>query len=354
MSDTDGLIKTGKRIKAVRKIVTNTIWIAIVVVVLAAIGRYVATKHTDKLGRIAPHEKPVIMPIPWDGIDKAVAKAMIETRRSTEIFASEKLDEWIAELMNRVDPEFLDWYFSYWTQQLLGLEGLWQYGANYFFENQPTAAEKLTEEIQEEFSKRVLRPQIAELQLERIVRETADHYVVQLRNNLGTVPKKYKIPHADWDRYMEGIALTTYGTDGNREVPVTLKAVVASGAGGTVLLAAKMQALIGKLSGTVMAKSAGKAASKMAAKTGGKVAAKAGGKFLGTIVGVGVLAWDVWDHNRTVKENRPLLRQAMADYFAELKDILVNDHEAGIMITFHDLEKQVFSDMQASQSPASQ
>ena len=349
MSDDDGLTKTAKRIEAVRKILTNTIWITIVVVVLAAVGRYLVLRDTDKVAQIRPQEKPIVQFIPWDGVDKAVAMAMIETRKSTEAFASRKLDKWIAELMNRVDPDFLDWYFSYWTQQLLGLEGLWQYGANYFFENQPTAAAKLTEEIQEEFSKRVLRPQIAELELERIVRETADYYVAQLQKNLGTVPKKYKIPHADWDRYIEGIALTTYGTDGNRQVPVTLKAVVASGAGGAVLLAAKMKMLIGKVSGKVMAKSAGKAASKMAAKTGGKVAAKAGGKFLGTIVGVGVLVWDVWDHNKTVKENRPILRQAMADYFGELKDILLNDHAAGIMTTFHDLEKQVFSDFQTPQ-----
>jgi hypothetical protein len=354
MSNDDGLTKTARRIEALRKILTNIIWIAIVVVVLAAIGRYLVMKDVRQIPESGPQEKPVIEAIPWHEVDQAIATAIADTRQSTEMFASNQIDEWLAELMERVDNDFLEWYFSYWTQQVLGLKGLGQYGVHYFFENQPTVAEKLTEDIQEEFSKRVLRPQIAELKLERIVRDTADHYIVQLRSNLDSVPKKYKIPHAEWDRYLEGIALTTYGTDGNREVPVTLKALVASGAGGTVLLVSKMKVLVSKISSKVLAKSAGKAASKMAAKTGGKVAAKAGGKFLGIIVGVSVLAWDVWDHNKTKNENRPILRQALADYFLELKDILLNDPEVGIMTTFNDLERQVYMTLRTPQDRSAQ
>lgn len=345
----DGLTKAAKRVESVRKLLTNTIWIIIVVVVLATIGRYFIASgafNSEKTER--PSEKPIVQTIPWNEVDKTVADAIKKTRKSTETFAAQQLDVWIASLMQRVDDNFLNWYFSYWTQQVLGLEGLWQYGVNYFFKNQPTASEKLTEEIQAEFSKRVLRPKVAELELERIVRETTNHYIAQLRSNLAAVPTKYKIPHADWNRYIEGIAITTAGTDGNRETPVTLKALAATGAGGAVLLAGKINLLLGKLTGKVMAKSAGKAASKMAAKTGGKVAAKAGGKFLGAIVGVGVLVWDVWDHNRTKTENRPILRQAMADYFDELKDILLNDPEAGMITTFNDLEQQIFSAIQST------
>ncbi|MEJ2691076.1 MAG: hypothetical protein P8130_14270 [Deltaproteobacteria bacterium] len=226
---------------------------------------------------------------------------------------------------------------------------LWQYGVNHFLKSQPTAAEKLTEEIQEEFSKRVLRPQIAELEFERIVRNTANYYIGQLRSNLDSVPTRYKIPQVDWERYMEGIAITTKGTDGNRETPLTLKALTATTAGGAVFIAGQMNVLIGKLTGKVMAKYAGKAASKVAAKTGGNVAAKVGGKFLGVIVGVGVLVWDIWDHIKTSKENRPILRQAIGDYFKELKDILMNDPESGIMITFDDFEKQILSSLRQNQ-----
>lgn len=325
------------------------IWLIIVVVVLAGIGRYFGLKNAEETASIQVREKPIVQSLSWTEVDQAIVTAITEARKTTEVFASQKIDKWINNLMTRVDTDFLEWYFSYWTQQILGLEGLWQYGVNSFFENQPTAAEKLTEEIQEEFSKRVLRPQIAELVLERIVRDTAELYVAELRKHLDVVPTKYKIPHADWDRYMEGIALTTYGADGNRETDITLKALTLTTAGGTVLLVGKMKFLIGKLSSKIMVKSAGKAAAKIATKTGAKVAAKGGGKFLGPIVGIGVLAWDAWDHNNTKKENRPILRQSIADYFLELKDILLNDSEAGIMVIFNDLERQVFTALKASE-----
>ncbi|MGB3212796.1 MAG: hypothetical protein WBB19_19000 [Desulforhopalus sp.] len=324
------------------------IWLIIFVVILAGIGRYLGSKGTDNTASLKAPDKPIVQPLPWREVDLAVAKALSQARQMTAIFASHEIDKWVNDLMARVDNDYLEWYFSYWTQQILGLEGLWQYGVNSFFENQPTAAEKLTQEIQEEFSKRVLRPQIAELVLERIARETAEYYVTELRKNLDVVPARYKIPHAEWDRYLEGIALTTYGADGNRGTGITLKALTLTTAGGTVLLVGKMKFLIGKLSSKVMAKSAGKAAVTIATKTGAKVAAKGGGKFLGPIIGVGVLVWDVWDHNNTKKENRPLLRQSLVDYFAELKDILLNDTEAGIMVIFNDLEKQVFSALKAS------
>jgi hypothetical protein len=311
--------------------------------VLAAIGRYLIAKDDRSNPEVRSGEKYITEVLPWHEVDKDIAKAITETRKNTEIYASKQIKEWTDELMVRVDNDFLDWYFSYWTQQKIGFKGLYQYGVHYYFEKEPTAAEKLTEEIQNEFSKRVLRPQIAELELQRIIRDTANYYVSQLRNNIASIPKKYKIARTDWDDHIERLTFTVKDVDGNREVPVTLKVLTASGVGGTVLLAGKMKLLVGKLSSKVIAKSAGKAASKIAVKSGTKVVAKAGGKLLGTIVGVGVLIWDAWDHSNMVDENRPFLRQSMQDYFVELKEILLNDPEAGLMTTFNDLEKQVFS-----------
>jgi hypothetical protein len=333
------------------KVLKNSIWIVIGIIVVAAVGRYLSIRDAQLPEAGPPSEKPIARTIVWNEVDQAVVAAIGAARASTEKFADREIEEWFGELMVRVDTDFLDWYFSYWTQQLLGLEGLWQYGVNSFFAKEPTAAEKLTEEIQEEFANRVLRPQIAELVLQRIVRESAAHYVEELRSNLAVLPDTYKIPRADWDRYLEGIALTTSGTDGNRETNITLKALTLTTAGGTILLVGKMNMLVGKLSGKLMAKSAGKAAGAIAAKTGAKVAAKGGGKFLGPIVGIGVIIWDVWDHNATKSENRPILRRSIADYFAELKDILLHDTENGIMVTFNDLERQVAAALQGSAMP---
>lgn len=344
------LSKTAKNLESVRKILTSLIWIAIVVVVLAALGRFfLASGGAPKSDE--PKKVKAVQPVvDWAAVDSSIASAMSDSRLSTEDYVTKRMNVWRAGLMEKVDNDFLEWYFGYWTQQVIGLKSLWQAGLHRWIEGQPSAAEKLTEEIQEEFAKRVLRPQIAELALENIARDTANHYAVELRKNIAQVPEKYKIPTAQWDQYLEGIAITATDVEGNRETPVTLKAMTASGAGGAVLLAGKMKLLVGKVSAKMLAKSAGKAASKMAAKTGAKVAAKAGGKFLGPIVGVGVLAWDAWDHNATKAENWPILRESLSDYLLEMQSILISDPETGMMATINDLESQVLDGIQSSSS----
>ena len=134
MSEEDGLIKTAHRVEAIWKILTKVIWIAVIAVILSAIGRYLWMTEPSQISEKVIREKPIIPSIPWHEVNRAIATAIINTRNSTEDFASQQIDEWINELMERVDSDFLNWYFSYWTQQVLGLKGLGQYGIHYFFE----------------------------------------------------------------------------------------------------------------------------------------------------------------------------------------------------------------------------
>ncbi len=339
-----GLQRAADDLESIRKILTNGIWIAIIIIVLAALGWYLAQsrlgENVVKIEEAAEKVTKVVAPeIQWDEVDQEIISALMASRQSARIYAEAEIDLWMAGLMERVDTSFLDWYFGYWTQQSLGLQGLWQYGVHYVIKEQPTASEKLTEEIQEEFSQRVLRPQIAQRVLERIVNETARRYIDTLQQQLDRIPQTYTINKVEWESHLEDIAITARGTEGNRQTPLTLKTLTVTGAGGVLVLAGQMKVLLGKITGKVLAKSSGKAASVMAAKTGGKVAAKFGGKFFGTIVGFGVLAWDIWDHNVTKKENWPLLRQSLQDYFLELKMILLDDSEFGVMAIFLEFEQ---------------
>ncbi|MEJ2691077.1 MAG: hypothetical protein P8130_14275 [Deltaproteobacteria bacterium] len=105
----DGLTKTAKRVEAIRKILTNSIWILILVIVLATIGRHiVANKFAYKPGpERRPTVKPIEQAIAWDEVDKAVAIAIAEARKNSEAFASRQIDLWIADMMDRVDSDFL-------------------------------------------------------------------------------------------------------------------------------------------------------------------------------------------------------------------------------------------------------
>jgi hypothetical protein len=91
----------------------------------------------------------------------------------------------------------------------------------------------------------------------------------------------------------------------------------------------------------VTAKLASKAAASIAAKTGAKVIAKVGGEFLGPIVAIGIIIWDVWDHTKTKETGLPVLRQNILDYFNELKIAILSDSEHGILTIIHQLEAQI-------------
>lgn len=334
------------KLDVVRKFLVSLIWIAVIAVILATVGKYLSFKGADT--RIAakasePKYVPVADPIPYDNVDKDIVAALHAARQDAEAFATREIDAWNGQLMQRVDNDFLDWYFGYWNQTKIGLKGLYHEAAHWVFDDHPTASEEITEEIQSEFANRVLRPQIAQLELERIARETMNHYVTSLQQKLQAIPDKYKIPQADWERYLNDIAVLSAGVEGSREVPLSLKTLYASGAGGAVLLASKLNVLIGKIGGKVMAKSAGSAAAQVASKTGAKVAAKAGGKLLGPIIGIGILLWDAWDHNKTKEENMPIMRQNFTDYFVQLKDSLLHDPQAGIMTTISEMEGNMVS-----------
>lgn len=340
------LQKTAEYLESTRRILTNGIWIAIIVILLAGIGWFLlGTQTGSKIGQGLTESRRAVKParpaIDWQQVDEALAVSMQAAHQDAREFANTELDKWIESMMERVDDSFLDWYFSYWTQQVLGLKGLYQYGVHYVFETQPTASEKLTEEIQEEFSVRVLRPQIAQRVLERIIQQTADRYVTSLQGRLGDIPATYGLTQVEWQDYLKDIAITAEQTDGSRQTPLTLKALTVTGVGGTALLAGHLKVMVSKMGTKVMTKSTGKVASKMAAKTGGKVVAKVGGKFFGTIAGFGVLVWDLWDHTTTKQHNRPLLRESLKDYFQELKTILLDDPDFGIMTVFYKLEQKV-------------
>jgi hypothetical protein len=106
------------------------------------------------------------------------------------------------------------------------------------------------------------------------------------------------------------------GIDHAAMAPLTLKTLTVSTVTGTVVfghaVGPTLKQFGSKVSGTLV----GTAAEKMAAKIGAKMSTKVGGKNLGAIIGIGVLIWDVWNHQQIKQVERPRLRQTMTDYFS--------------------------------------
>lgn len=324
-----------------RKIIVSLIWLAVAFIVLASVGGYLYRRYSR-----APQPRPTTAQIPapavdWSAVDASIVDAAKAAHATAEAQANAKLDAWIASLMKRVDGDFLDWYFSYWTQQVIGLKSVWYWSVNQVISGQPTMAEKITEDIQEEFAKRVLRPQVSQLEIERITREVLEVYVTELSNSLKSIPGRYKIPQPAWERHLEDIAVLTANTEGNREVPLTMKSVAVSSAVAGSIAVKSLAPAIGNAAGKISPRLAGKATARIAAKTGTKVAARGGGKFAGPIIAIGVIIWDVWDHHQTKNVERPILRQTLVDYFAEMKQSFLHEPESGILAIIGSIEADI-------------
>jgi len=327
------------------KAFSKFLWLIVIIIVLAALGKMFVFKSGKSPKVREPIKKPVVEKIDWSKVNKEIEKMMTDARKETQELASAKLDLWIEKNMERVDNDFLEWYFSYWTQQKLGLKALLTQVWHWVDSDSATPAEKITQEVQEEFTNRVIRPQIAQLEIERIINEIVSTYSSTLKGKLEKIPTEYNITQADWDRYIEDISVMVKNVEANRSTSLPLKALVGITAGGTILMINSLRPIITKIGARISTKLAAKSAAKMAAKTGGKVAAKTGGKFLGTIIAIGIIIWDVWGHYATKKKAKPVLRRNIHDYLKEVKESILHDPSYGIMTIIYQMEQSISASM---------
>lgn len=336
------------------KSVTPLIWaIVILIVLIPLLGKLFISQAFPTLTDVPKKTEVVVVEKPdWSQVDREMVEALNEARASAENYASEQLDIWIAELLSRVDDNFLDWYFGYLNQKQIELKSFfWQISsgaAHLLNPDNPTAKEKvvqvITSDFQREFAKRVLRPTIAQLRLERLTQATVNLYLDELSGKIAKIKGSYNIPQADWERYLSDIAITINDTDGNSS-NLSLKVLAAGG--GYLALKPLVLPIAAKIGSKVVATMSGKAGAKIAAKTGATLAGKIGAQLLDPIVGIGIIIWDVWDYQNTVKVDRPILHDNIADYLQEVKYSLLDNPENGILSAIGEIEKNISQSISA-------
>jgi hypothetical protein len=357
----DRLSAWARLFEALGNVTSKVVWSLVAVVILAALGRYLYIAEPGARPSARPERRTTVSvqpPVPWHEVDHAMVEAFRTAHKVAEDVATTKIQAWAQVLEQRLDDDFLAWYFSYFQQQWLGLKAIGYWTAERLLHEQPTMAEQITADIQEEFAKRILRPEIAQMQLERITHETITEYLRALQHNIAPIPDRYNIPQADWDGYLATIATLIARSEGNRQIPLSLKlftsGVVVGGIASAATLSEVLKpvfARIGtKVSTTVATEGAGQAAATMAARTGAKVGVRAGGRLLGVIIGIGVLAWDIWDHQHTERVERPILRANLIEYLAELQHALLRDPETGIMTMIDAVEHTMVSALRSSKA----
>lgn len=347
------------RLKAITKFLKTLsplIWVGVFcLVILPLVGNLIISQSvTSNRSVSSPVSSPVstvTLPAPPDlgKVNLEIQGAINKSHALAENFASKELDTWEGELNGRVDS-FLDWYFDYFNQKTMEFATPFKFiisAVTHKFDMSAASqkvAEKLTEDFQREFAKRVLVPKLAQMRLESITTETTSLYVSELGKNIKGIQSSYNIPQGEWEKYLNDIAVTINDTEGTLS-NFSLRVLI--GGGGYIVAKPLLIGLAGKVGSKVMTKFAGKAAAKMAAKTGGTVAGQLGVSLIDPIVGVGILIWDIWDYDHTVKVERPILRAHIVEYLKDVKKSLLTNPESGIMAAIYQLESGILKSLQS-------
>jgi hypothetical protein len=302
-------------------------------------------------------EQPVITAIDLSGLTPELRRSVENAREEGLQHARAELDKLHASVMGKVDGDFLEWYFGYWTQQRLALSYALNTGKSWVTGGDPER--HLQEDIAREFGLRVIPAPALDGELQRIARQSVAVFATSLQEHLQSIPKQYDIPPAQWEAHLDGIATMVSRTEGSRHVPLTLKAfatgVVLSGTGVTTVMAPLVTAQFartailaasarasGALAGTVARQAATTMSRQAAAR--GVAAAGSWGALAGGAALVGLIAWEVWDHTRTVAENRPLLRNNI-DHFLRLYEASLVEPAGMIGAILHDLESRIVANI---------
>jgi len=330
------------------KFFNKIIWTLVLLIVLAYIGRSLLKeeKLTEIIHYLQPKKTKVVV-LEKKELDKNISSDIYLAIEKAKKYANNILDSemsrWESELIERVDNNFLPWYFSYWNQQIIGLKSLGYAALSRIDSSRPSAEEKLIEETQEEFSNRVLRPEIADIELEHIAKNYAESYFKSIKENINVVKIKYNLSEQDWNDYIERSAKTTNNVEANRNIPIMLKTIYGGTFAGGIAAMPFLKTAIAKVTAKISSKVGTKAAAKIAAKTGAKMTGKIAGKFLGPIIGVGILVWDIMDHSSTKKEQLPILRANLLDLIHEMGESIKNDTDNGLTKIIDEINSGIYS-----------
>lgn len=340
---TDRLLAWSDLIKSASKF----IWIGVVLVIILQLWGNFAVNNIKHSAASDPRTVTVTIPKEQQAqISADVAAALGQALVSARTSASKNLDRWRDEAVQRVNHPFLDWYYNYFTQLGVGIKAIW---VNITATSSTEKSEKLIGDFQREFAKQVLQPSLMQLQMERFTREAIDVYTSEVSRNLAGLQSKYSVPQPTWEIFLQGLGHIAYNT-GTKSQDLTLASLSVGRKTIAISAMAKAVGVIGtkKVVTATVNKATSKVITKLATKTATKAVTEGTGELtagllglelLNPIAGLGVLAWDIWDHYHTVKVERPIMQENLERYLNEVEASLLDDSENGILSSinkFHD------------------
>src|SRR5262245_2889433 len=110
----------------------------------------------------------------WAALAPKLILAVERADRAARDRLQSELETWKADVMKRVDPEFLDWYFAYFRTRWADLKwlGRWLWGLG----DRRDADKQHFDEIVTTFATRVVSPQQMQDDIDRIIRRATEDF----------------------------------------------------------------------------------------------------------------------------------------------------------------------------------
>ncbi len=274
-------------------------------------------------------------------------------------YAANALDEWIAEMMIRVDEDFINDYFSFINVKKREISAVYHSTVHFFNKSSATAEEVASRELEDELSRKVIKPEISQAKIKNIMDNAVSIYMETLDTGFSNLQSEYQIPTPEWNNYISDICGITMDSE-QKNYPFKFKLLVASGVALTGIttvsfVAPLVKKVMTKVSTRIVARVAAKASAKAGTKIIASTATKAGTKAVAAsfnvvpIIGLGVTAaiciWDIADYAYNASKGKKMLRQNLSEYFAEVKAEMLSDSESSIMGCLSNFENSLKRNM---------
>ena len=251
----------------------------------------------------------------WDAVDKYVQVAVEAAACEGERVVDEGLEAFCANLKTRVHDLFLPWFLGYGTQQKMRWLSLKSTVKGWVLSDAPKCESVLQAFVAQSFQERVLRPPLAQKELELLLDRAVEAFGGTLKANLESIRVKYKIQNGPWADTIKDLSELAVSMPDSRSVELDTKALTAVTALGLVNIVGNTA-----LSGT---------AEGMASKAGRSVGTVVSRFPILTVV-LALWVWDLADHAVTVRRIRPELEESLDAYIDRLKESLAEDPEYGL------------------------
>lgn len=339
-----------------RAVKWTTLFLLVAAAAALLAGRYLQPPGSGWAWLDTDRTISVEVPVDWRGVDAEIQQVFSEARDKARATARARLDAWHAELMGRVESDFLPWYFGFWNQEWRDLKAAGYLAADWA--GFTDAEQAMMADFRDAFATRVMPPAETQLRMEAIARESLTVYLDHAREHLPEIPTEYGVPRDDWQQHLAHIGLQLRQADSqDQQVPTSLKGLVTVGAVGTtavLLRGGSAMSRLGAVTGRLLPRagvSAGETAlvaggvRTQVARVGGRQAAKTGSRVGGRVLGlaalVGFLAWDAYDYAQTEAELRPKLRERLGAYLKGVSDRMLEDPDSGVLAPVREVEVRV-------------